>query len=45
LRAAEWLVESTKALPLRNAMCQQGLLQLYADFGTRSPGEALGLIG
>ncbi len=40
LRAIEWLIGRDASLPLRSALDQQGLLQLYADFGTLQPLEA-----
>ena len=43
-RACEWLVGSPDPRLMRAARHQQGLLQLFADFGSLTPLEAWGKI-
>ncbi|MFZ4597849.1 MAG: DUF2851 family protein [Terrimicrobiaceae bacterium] len=40
LRACEWLIGGTDARLFKTALHQQGLLQLYSDFGSLTPIEA-----
>jgi hypothetical protein len=43
-RACEWLVGAVDPKLIRSALHQQGLIQLYNDFGFLSPLEAWGKI-